>query len=423
MFFIQNINHEFTTIEVIVMVLYGAFILLLTLFGSDLLARYIRADKRTRGDAAYMIFFIISCAMLGYGLYLFPAFINYFLQKDFEAQDLNLKWIPAFQYVIMLSIIVSIGYVCLLILLKNKKVILYSISLFGILTVLYMFIWMVLCAIDPENIRYVVISSPTMIPVILVIFGFGIIDFLGIVYILVVKLSPQREVRRRVLFGIFGIIIAGVGGFIEISIRKMSNYDQQWWYVYGTLIELFGFLIMRYFFLSIPSYDEFSWKSGMKELHVIIAETGISLFYQSFAEIVASELHGDIKVTATIPEDENRPNTDLVAGGLVGIKGMLSEISGDRGKLENIEIGEKSLIFKQGKVVLCLLLADENLGVYHSILEELVEKIELSHPDLANFNGDTRKLHIQPIVEEVFDIKPKKKKQIKNNQVSEEQKV
>lgn len=121
-----------------------------------------------------------------------------------------------------------------------------------------------------------------------------------------------------------------MGGFIEISIRKMSNYDQQWWYVYGTLIELFGFLIMRYFFLSIPSYDEFSWKSGMKELHVIIAETGISLFYQSFAEIVASELHGDIKVTATIPEDENRPNTDLVAGGLVGIKGMLSEISGDR---------------------------------------------------------------------------------------------
>ncbi len=389
------------------MVLYGAFILLLTLFGSDLLARYIRADKRTRGDPAYMVFFIISCAMLGYGLYLFPAFLNYFLKSDFEASQMNLAWIPPLQYIIMLSIIVSIGYVCLLILLKGKKILLYSIGLFGILTVIYMFVWMVLCASDPANIKYVIISSPTMIPVILVIFGFSIIDFLGIVFILVVKLSPQREVRRKVLLGILGIIIAGVGGAIEIIVRGKEGYDQNWWYVYGTIIELIGFLIMRYFFLSIPSYDEFSWKSGMKELHVIIAETGISLYYQSFAEIAAAELHGDIRVTASIPEDESRPNTDLVAGGLVGIKGMLSEISGERGKLENIEIGEKSLIFKQGKVVLCLLLADENLGVYHTILEELVEKIEKSHPDLENFNGDTRKLHIQPIVEEVFGIKPK----------------
>ncbi|MHA1647294.1 MAG: hypothetical protein ACTSVL_06955, partial [Promethearchaeota archaeon] len=108
-----------------------------------------------------------------------------------------------------------------------------------------------------------------------------------------------------------------------------------------------------------------------------------------------------------IPESEARPNTDLVAGGLVGIKGMLSEISGDKGKLENIQIGEKSLVFKQGKTVLCLLLADENLGVYHSLLDDLVQRIEMSHPDLDNFNGDTRKIHIAPIVKEVFDLKEK----------------
>ena len=102
---------------------------------------------------------------------------------------------------------------------------------------------------------------------------------------------------------------------------------------------------MRYFFLSIPSYDEFGWKSGMIELHVIIAETGISLHHHVFATLTASDLKGDITVTATLQEDASRPNTDLVAGGLVGIKGMLAEISGDKGKLENIEIGEKSLVF------------------------------------------------------------------------------
>ena len=84
---------------------------------------------------------------------------------------------------------------------------------------------------------------------------------------------------------------------------------------------------------------------------------------------------------------------------------MLAEISGDKGKLENIEIGEKSLVFKQGKTILCLLLAEENLGVYHSLLEELVRKIEDAHPFLEEFNGDTRQLKIEPIIDEVFDLK------------------
>lgn len=389
MLFLDNLEHTFTTIEVIVMILYGAFIILLVLFGGDLLQRYLKADKRMRGDPAYMIFFIMAVAMLGYGVYLFPALINYFLREDFVEAGFSLSWVPPLQYSFLLMIIVPIGYVCLVILFKKRKIVAIILGILGALGILYMIALTIACSIDPENINLVLFSSPTMIPIIFLIVVFAIVDFLGIVYILVVQLAPQREVRKRVLLGIVGIVIAGIGGYIEVSRQS----PEEWIYVYGTFIELFGFLIMRYFFLSIPSYDEFAWKSGMKELHVIIAETGISLYYQSFAQYLASELKGDIKVTASIPEDEERPNTDLVAGGLVGIKGMLSEISGDRGKLENIQIGEKSLIFKQGKTILCLLLADENLGVYHSMLDELTRKIEESHPDLDNFNGDTRKLH------------------------------
>ncbi|MHA1674095.1 MAG: hypothetical protein ACTSYI_10765 [Promethearchaeota archaeon] len=395
------LNHTFTTIELLVQVLYGAFIILLLLFGWDLLERYIKADKRMRNDAAYMIFFIMGVAMLGYGIYLFPAFVNYFLKNDLIEEGLNVLWLVPLQYGLLLLIIVPIGYICLLILLKTRKIFAYIIGLLGALTIIYMFILVFVSANNPGMTDMLRVSSPLILPVLLLIGIFAIVDFLGIIYILVVQLAPQKEVRNRVLLGTVGIVIAGIGGFIEV---RMKSPDE-WWYVYGTLIELIGFITMRYFFLSIRSYDEFAWKSGMKEIHVIIAETGISLFYQSFADLKLTDLHGDIRVTATIEEDESRPNSDLVAGGLVGIKGMLSEISGDRGKLENIEIGEKSLIFKQGKVVLCLLLADENLGVYHSMLQELTERIESDHPDLENFNGDTRKIHIGPIVEEVFDIK------------------
>ena len=61
MLFIENLTHDFTTIESLVLLMYGGFILLLILFGWDLLAKYVKADKRTRsGDPAYMIFFIVG---------------------------------------------------------------------------------------------------------------------------------------------------------------------------------------------------------------------------------------------------------------------------------------------------------------------------------------------------------------------------
>ncbi|MHA1519915.1 MAG: hypothetical protein ACTSRK_07000 [Promethearchaeota archaeon] len=394
------IDHTFTTIELLVQVLYGGFIILLLLFGWDLLERYIKADKRMRGDAAYMIFFIMGVAMLGYGIYLFPAFINYFLKFDFEAVGMELVWLGPLQYMLILLIIVPIGYVCLLILAKKRKIVAYGMGILGALAIIYMFVLVIMSEKNPNMVNSLRWNAPLILPILALIGIFAIVDFLGIIFILVVQLAPQKDVRKRVLLGIVGIVIAGIGAIIEF----FSKSEDNWWYVYGTIIELIGFITMRYFFLSIRSYDEFAWKSGMKEIHVIIAETGISLFYQSFADLKLADLHGDIKVTATIEDDASRPNSDLVAGGLVGIKGMLSEISGDRGKLENIEIGEKSLVFKQGKVVLCLLLADENLGVYHSMLQELTEKIELAHPDLENFNGDTRKIHIGPIVAEVFGI-------------------
>jgi len=387
------IDHTLSTIELTTAVLYGGFILLLLLFGWDLLERYIRADKRMRKDAAYRVFFIMGVAMLGYAIYIIPASISDFFGVGFEQSGFVLVWIFPLRLMLILLMIIPIGIVCLIILLegkKAKKLVVYGSAIVGAAGVIYMLIITLKVGADP-SMRY-----STLPPLLLVIF-FGLSDFLGIIYILIVKLAPQKEVRNRVLLGTLGIVIAGIGAYFEFSGRASGT----WNYAFGTIIGMIGFLLMRYFFLSIPSYDEFAWKGGMTEIHCIIAETGISLYYRAFEKLEAEDLKGDVTITATIPESENRPNTDLVAGGLVGIKGMLGEISGDRGKLEHIEIGKKSLIFKQGKTVLCLLLADENLGVYHSMLEELVVKIELDHPELANFNGDTRKIRIKPLVEEM----------------------
>ena len=396
MLFIENLIHEFTTIESLVLLMYGGFILLLILFGWDLLAKYLKADKKTRTDPAYMIFFIIAVAVIGYGLYTIPATIDYFFKSDFVPKY-NLGWLNPLKYFLILLMIIPIGYVCLLILFKKKKIVAILAGIVGAISIIYMFVLIFVVGNNPDAVD-LVWNSATILPIIILIGIYGIIDFFGIVFILVVKLAPQREVRNQVLLGIMGIVIAGIGGALEVSQRDPNN----WWYVIGVLIELVGFIVMRYFFLSIPSYDEFAWKNGMIELHVIIAETGISLYYKSFAELKNGALKGDIKATVTIEQPESRPNSDLVAGGLVGIKAMLSEISGDRGKLENIEIGSKSLIFKQGNVALCLLLAEENLGVYHILLEDLVQQIEENHPNLENFTGNLKEIHIAPLVTEIF---------------------
>ena len=399
MLLIESIDHSFTTTKSLVLLMYGGFIVLLILFGWDMLTKYVKADKRTRRDPAYMIFFIIAVAVIGYGFYTCFATINDFYKEDYLSEGYNLLWLVPLLYFLILLMIVPIGYVCLVILFKKKKIYAIIAGILGAISIIYMFVLIIITGNDPTvNVNA---SSALMLPII-VLFGiFGIIDFFGLVFILVVKLAPQKQVRNQVLLGIMGIVIAGIGGALEITQKRHDN----WLFVIGVFIELIGFIIMRHFFLSIPSYDEFAWKSGMNELHVIIAETGISLYFKLFKDVKKGELNGEIKITATIPESESRPNSDLVAGGLVGIKGMLSEISGDKGKLEHIEIGLKSLVFKQGQVALCLLLANENLGVYHSLLEDLVQKIEENHPNLANFTGNLKEIRIAPLVSEVFGLK------------------
>ena len=86
---------------------------------------------------------------------------------------------------------------------------------------------------------------------------------------------------------------------------------------------------------------------------------------------------------------------------------MLSEIAKTKGSLETIQVGNRDLIFKQGKYIFVLLLANKNLGVYHSILMDLARQIEESNPRIANFNGDLMSLNIPPIVDHYFGPEPK----------------
>ena len=204
------------------------------------------------------------------------------------------------------------------------------------------------------------------------------------------------------------IIIAGIAGIIEPIGRDLYLDGNAWGsilYIGGTIVEIFGWIGMRHFFLQIPDYNELEWRSGLDELHVVMAESGLSLYHRTFGNFTLNDLSGDLKVTMNVPEPaEHYRDSDLIAGGLVGIRTMLSEIAKTKGSLETIQVGNRDLIFKQGKYIFVLLLANKNLGVYHSILMDLARQIEESNPRIANFNGDLMSLNIAPIVDHYFGL-------------------
>jgi hypothetical protein len=374
--------------------LYGLLTGFLFLFGSDLLSRYYSADKQTRGDPAYMVFWVIGSCVLGYGVYMLLATLEYF----FEQKGLLLLIVRLFILTTQVGAFAIISESIIFTKARSIKVGNIKFGVFGFTTLidlLYIFIlaWVEYGAPGAIGDAY----SAVFYPVYLLMAGLGLCGFFGFLIIVFKMLSPQKEIKKKILFGLIWIIIALVGGYFEGIYRDLWNEL----FIIGTIVEILGWLFLRHYFLSVPSYGELEWKSGLIEMHVIMAETGISLFNRTFRTINPAALKGDLNVQMTIPE-EARPNTDLIGGGMIGIRGMLSEIAGTKGKLEQIQIGEKNLVFSQGENVLVLLLADKPLGVYHSILKTLVKEIESEHPGLATFNGDTRQLHIGPIVDKFF---------------------
>jgi hypothetical protein len=377
----------------LIRILYGILMATLFLFGAELLSRYMKADKDIRSDPAYMVFFVISMAVIGYALYMVLAIINYDLITDAKKSDGTI----ALQVLFVVFILVGLSWISEKIIFKKLKI--SPTLVFGGISIIYSIVLTILEFSDPN-----IVAGPTLYyPILALFFILGIIAFLGIIIIFFVKLRPQKAITRKIMWGLIIGIIGLAGSFYASTGRADANIH----YVIGTIIEIIGWLGLRHYILSIPSYSELEWRNGMIEMHVIMAETGISLYFRTFRRISPHALKGDLKVEMTIPEEE-RPNTDLIGGGMIGIKTMLGEIAGTKGKLESIQIGEKYLNFKTGDNIMVLLLTDMNLGVYQSLLLNTVQEIEAKHPGLADFNGDTRQLHIAEIVDRFFGEEKKK---------------
>jgi hypothetical protein len=228
-----------------------------------------------------------------------------------------------------------------------------------------------------------------------VFIAYAILGFAGIISvgrILLINLKPLKMIRRRILaticVGICAFIVSMISGIFRANLGTETDVL----YILNRFIYLFLWLVMRALLLSIPSYSEFDWKNGILELYVIHGNSGLLIYSYSFRKEQQNN------------EKKEQVDSDLVGGGIIGIRSMLEEIARDKGKLKHIEIGKHHLIFSSAKAISCFLLCEHNHGVYYSILENLVAIIEQKYPRLIQFNGNLEDIDIRPLIEKIVEI-------------------
>lgn len=386
---------EFPVIVELVKISYGSLFAILFLFGTDLLIRHYRADKYARKDAAHTLFFIIGIGVLGDAFYTLIAINNYIYDP--------IDWLTAIQNLVAMVNILILALAAENIIFPNKKHIKFGsigqskLSLGAIIIIIYLIVLIAKDALDLDNawdIDYYYIVYCAMIL-------YGLVAFMGMVTIFFYRLRPQKDIRDKIrtslLFGIFALIGA--------LIRSIGRWNHNILFFIGMCMEILGWLFIRWKFLSIPSYSELEWRSGIIEGHVIYAESGIMLYSQIIGTQKPCNDQSQDKppvVSVTLESNSIRPETDLIGGGMIGIKSMLQEITGAKGKLQHIQIGERHLCFYQGQHVLVVILTENNLGVYYTLLQQAVDKIEKLNPQLKDFNGDLNSLQIAPVMKSIF---------------------
>ena len=147
-------------------------------------------------------------------------------------------------------------------------------------------------------------------------------------------------------------------------------------------------LFIGYIFVSFESFVELDWPKNLNHLF-IIARNGVNLFDYSFVHA------------------ENEPDPDIITASLSGIKELMASIIRSKNFVRVVDHQDLKLIFAYGEYATLVLIATENLHIYHQKLAHLMQLFEDSFQNtLPNWDG---KLDIflptKQLIQQVFELK------------------
>ncbi len=175
----------------------------------------------------------------------------------------------------------------------------------------------------------------------------------------------------------------------------------------GLTLIIGGLGLIALAFWRLPSFSEIEWHSKMLNLFVITAEHGICCLFHSFQKPIESKPAEAEPTEPPIVPEKAPLAPQLISGGVAGIIALVKEMTSSKMHLKSVDHEDVKILFEYGLYSTAVLLAEEDLQIYHDKLKRFMEAFELKFKqNLVDWTGD---IHIfkeaAEIVAHVFEQK------------------
>ncbi len=221
----------------------------------------------------------------------------------------------------------------------------------------------------------------TMTQPVTYIFWMGFLCFF-VVYL--IKFIKKLKRKGLLLFGGLAFMLIGFLLTTDALIEILGLEGR----MIGAILQLISVVILSYFFLTLPPFNEFDWQDKIEALF-LVDNAGICLYYKVFSE--KKELMDEHLISAAIS------SINIMLQGLTATRERSKTISVIKKKGENV-------IIYQGESISGVLYTSEELNFPKLVLKEFVEKFEtLYYNILKNWDGNTNVFDpTELIVREIF---------------------
>jgi hypothetical protein len=192
--------------------------------------------------------------------------------------------------------------------------------------------------------------------------------------------------KKRMILALLGLlcIAMGIAGRSDIATHSFGFPL----YSLGTLVGIFGEILLWYGLATINTFSDLHWKEKMRELF-IISHTGIGLFAFSF------ERNSPLK------------ESDLIAGGFSGIRLILEEMLKTNEHLKLIDYQKVKILLEQGESAMFILIITEDSAYLRQKLKLFSDEFHFFYKDaLRNWTGDISIFGpVQEMIQRIFEMK------------------
>ncbi len=319
-----------------------------------LLFRYFKQEKNYRNllDVGYFFIFF------GFSLMWF-----FYIIGDYYASDEIVSPFLIWKQGSMRALFLNFGYFTimiaaffLLLCVEKYEVFLFKKYLFTFIFLIYSILFLILFLID------ITLTQP-------VTYIFWPAFF---AYFMIYLVKFIRKLKTKGIFLLAGLAFIAVGFLLTTDeLIKIYGLEGR---MMGAILQLISVVLLSYFFLTLPPFNEFDWQEKIKALYLVDI-AGICLYYKEFSE--KKELVDENLISAAIA------SINIMLQGLTETGERRKEISVIKKKGENV-------IIYPGNLVSGVLYTSEELNFPKIVLKEFVEKFEtLYHNILTDWKGDT----------------------------------